>query len=203
MGRHKHRLSNFQCPRCGYTTSVSTHIRDHFNKKKPCPALLSNVVITDDVKNNVLLNRLYIKECNSQIAVECNKVIVFKSATAECDKVNKNQNCVKGKDRPGFIYILQTREHILLKENVYKIGRTENVFQRMCAYPKGSVLLFAEMVNNHCLIETSLIRHLINDESVIHRKDLGNEYFEIDFTNLRTRVYNFLEKADVFFIKKI
>ena len=50
----------------------------------------------------------------------------------------------------NYIYLLQEREFIKTKENVYKIGRTKKEnYKRFHQYPKGSVLLF-QMICNNC-----------------------------------------------------
>lgn len=49
-----------------------------------------------------------------------------------------------------YMYLLQTRESIKTKENVYKVGRTKKEnYERFNQYPKGSRLLF-QMICNNC-----------------------------------------------------
>ena len=75
------------------------------------------------------------------------------------------------------IYIIQTREFIELKRNVYKIGKTcQPIHKRHGQYPKGSLLLFAIP----CINCSSLERNIITlfKEKFIQRTDLGTEYFE-------------------------
>lgn len=51
---------DYECPRCGYHTKYKTHIHKHFyNKHKQCPALKQDIVLTDEVKQYVLDNRIY------------------------------------------------------------------------------------------------------------------------------------------------
>jgi len=88
-----------------------------------------------------------------------------------------------------YIYLLQEREFIKTKENVYKVGRTEKEnHSRFNQYPKGSVLLF-QMSCNDC---KSIERQIINlfKEKFIQRKDIGNEYFEGDFQLMIDIIYS-------------
>ena len=80
-------------------------------------------------------------------------------------------------DKMDYIYLLQTREFIQLKEPVYKIGRTTQLnYERFKQYPKGSILYQQQYCFN--CIETEGILIKIFKETFKHRKDIGNEYFE-------------------------
>ena len=55
-----HSMKPYTCPRCGYTTQHRTSIRNHlFNKTKTCPALENDIVLTDDIREYILANRIY------------------------------------------------------------------------------------------------------------------------------------------------
>lgn len=48
----------FQCPRCGYETKYSNCIEDHlYKRKKPCKTIISDIVLTEDVKKKVIGRR--------------------------------------------------------------------------------------------------------------------------------------------------
>lgn len=49
----------YVCPRCLYETSQKWMIKRHFHSKKPC-AKKTNVILTSDVINEVLVNRIYL-----------------------------------------------------------------------------------------------------------------------------------------------
>ena len=46
---------NYECPRCRFDTQYMHVMRNHFNKKKPCPAITSYIDLTDEVKAYVLV----------------------------------------------------------------------------------------------------------------------------------------------------
>lgn len=88
-----------------------------------------------------------------------------------------------------YIYLLQEREFIKTKEQIYKIGMTrkEN-HERFNQYPKGSVLLFQMICINSKSIESLIIK--IFKEQFKQRKDIGNEYFEGDFNKMTDIIYS-------------
>ena len=54
----KNSFPPYLCPRCGYSTSNKSWMRNHmYTLKKPCPGLTSNVELDDDMKNDILQNR--------------------------------------------------------------------------------------------------------------------------------------------------
>lgn len=78
--------------------------------------------------------------------------------------------------RSGHIYLIYEREFMRLGDNVYKIGRTDNVKRRLTQYPKGSRLLFSIYTPDCLTAERELIRHF--NGAYKHRGDIGREYFE-------------------------
>ncbi len=65
----------YTCTRCGYNTILKGHIRDHFNKRKTlCPAIENDIELTTEIKDYILLNRIYHipkekKELNPQTTI--------------------------------------------------------------------------------------------------------------------------------------
>jgi hypothetical protein len=87
-----------------------------------------------------------------------------------------------------YIYLVQLREFIKTKENVYKLGRTKKEhYIRFNQYPKGSVLLF-QMICNECIsLENCIIKKF--KEKFIHRKEFGREFFEGDYKLMIDELY--------------
>jgi len=78
----------------------------------------------------------------------------------------------------GYIYIIKEREFINSNTNIYKIGRTQDILERVKNYPKNSKLHYTVIVNDVVNTETKLIKLFIYHFN--HRKDIGREYFEGD-----------------------
>lgn len=50
----------YTCPRCEFSTSKKSNIQAHlYDLKKPCPATILDIQLTDDIKKYVLDNRVY------------------------------------------------------------------------------------------------------------------------------------------------
>jgi hypothetical protein len=78
--------------------------------------------------------------------------------------------------RSGNIYLIWEREFLKTRENVYKIGRTDNIKRRLSQYPKGSRLIFSIYTPDCLTSERELIRQFrVTFKS---RTDIGSEYFE-------------------------
>jgi|LakMenE18May11ns_1017448.scaffolds.fasta_scaffold9954712_2 hypothetical protein len=78
-----------------------------------------------------------------------------------------------------YVYMIKTREFVRMNENIFKIGRTEQLnLGRFNSYDKGSVLLFQSICENCRDCEKMIIKKF--KENFIHRTDFGNEYFEGD-----------------------
>lgn len=73
-------------------------------------------------------------------------------------------------------YLVHEREDYIRKINVYKLGKSGDVFSRMSGYPKGSKLVFMSSSSHMLLVENELIKIFSN--IFIQRTDRGREYFE-------------------------
>ena len=95
-----------------------------------------------------------------------------------------------------YIYLLQEREFITTKQNIYKLGKTkqENL-QRFKQYPKGSKLILQQVCYDCDMLETQLIREFKN--KYIHRRDIGNEYFEGDYNEMVKDIHNKITNNDM------
>ncbi len=88
----------------------------------------------------------------------------------------------------NYIYLLQLREFVKTKENVYKVGRTtQENHKRFAQYPKGSVLLFQMICNDCVCVEKDVLEKF--RQNFKQRKDFGNEYFEGDYRNMIDVIY--------------
>jgi hypothetical protein len=83
----------------------------------------------------------------------------------------------------NYVYLLQEREFIKTNEKIYKIGMTTKPnHTRFNQYPKGSILLFQIICNDCCSLEKQILSNF--KSKFILRKDIGNEYFEGNFTEM-------------------
>ena len=84
----------------------------------------------------------------------------------------------------NYIYLLIKKEHILSKQNIYKIGKsTQYNHKRFKQYPSDSILLLQSNCNNCNIIENMII-HLFK-QKYTHMSDIGKEYFKGDFLEMK------------------
>lgn len=85
------------------------------------------------------------------------------------------------------IYLIHEREFITTNKNIYKIGRSTNISNRMMNYPKGSNILLILHVSNCTSIE-NIIKKEFNDKYIL-RKEYGLEYFEGNKDDMITNIF--------------
>ena len=90
-------------------------------------------------------------------------------------KLNESEKCTK-----GYNYIIREREFIRMNEEVYKVGKCEDISKRFKQYPKGSELVKYATVKDRHMSESLMIDNF--KKHFKHRKDIGNEYFEGDIS---------------------
>jgi hypothetical protein len=57
----------YQCIACGFTSQEKDRMRYHLMKRKnPCPKLLNDIILTDEIKEYILQNRVYHLSKNDQ-----------------------------------------------------------------------------------------------------------------------------------------
>lgn len=93
------------------------------------------------------------------------------------------------------IYGIQVREFLDKNEPVYKWGRSKHDdLKRPKQYPKGSKLLLLLGVNDEVIIENIIMTHF--KRKFKQRKDIGTEYFEGDFADMRKTVFGIINDYD-------
>lgn len=89
----------------------------------------------------------------------------------------------------NYIYLIQTREFKNMNQNVYKIGKTkQDNLTRINQYPKGSQLLLQQICHNCDILESLIIKEF--RDKYIHRKDIGNEYFQGCYYEMIKDIHN-------------
>ena len=93
--------------------------------------------------------------------------------------------------KPGYIYLLREREFLKTNEEIYKIGKTINIKNRMPSYAKDSRLYLCF----YCPSDIDAVeKHLISVlERICLRKrtDIGAEYFEGDVHEMMSSLLDY------------
>jgi hypothetical protein len=104
---------------------------------------------------------------------------------------------IKNRFSYGNIYIIQTRE--FLQSDIFKIGRTRfSSNKRLKQYPSQSILIqefnYKGDIN---VCETNILSYLRNHQHIIHRFDLGKEYFEGNIDSIRSAIKERMEHLNI------
>ena len=100
------------------------------------------------------------------------------------------------KMKAEYVYLLQEREFVKTKENIFKVGKTKQVnSKRLNQYPKDTVLLL-QIICSDC---DKTERSILNSFQIKYkqRKDVGNEYFEGDYKTMISGIYDLVTNEDV------
>jgi hypothetical protein len=81
-----------------------------------------------------------------------------------------------------FIYIIQEREFAKSGEDIYKIGKTRGLRNRMGDYPKGSKIKFIIPCDDIDKTERELL--ILFDEQFVRMENIGREYFRGDLRGM-------------------
>ena len=76
------------------------------------------------------------------------------------------------------LYLIHTREFISTNKEIYKIGRSSNIENRVRNYPNGSKILLAMINKNSIQCKKNLIKQF--KLTFTQKQFYGNEYFEGD-----------------------
>ena len=134
-------VKEFSCPRCGYTTSKKSNIKNHLLRKKMCKPMLIDIIpkeyVDEILKGNKTTNdklEKKIKELQEKLTTT---QIDSSSEMEELRKENLRLQSVIDRfnsKNHGHIYIFKNAMFSTLGENIYKVGCSSN--------PKPSILLY-------------------------------------------------------------
>ena len=75
MGRKKE-TNFYTCPRCGYETMSLTCINRHMYKRKnTCSVKIKDIELTEDIKKNVIMNRIYRSDDSQHVSTTHNIIV--------------------------------------------------------------------------------------------------------------------------------
>lgn len=172
------------------------------NKIQKCQ---KKTVIKPRVSNRI---KVVSRKLSENISTKKSKITKgVKTPTSDIsNKIKMNENYSSNIE---YIYLLQEREFLESRINVFKIGKsTQENLKRFKQYPKGSLLLLQSKCSDCHTCETELLQ--LFKKSFIKRSDIGNEYFEgnsYDMINQINKVIldtrNSESKNKEFYIEKI
>jgi len=190
---------NYNCNICKSNFTYQSDYLRHEKTKKHIHMSSENVKtfnINYKEEYNKLLNQNKelnnkIKELISKNEDLTNKNIKFTNDINELNTKFKLLETSSNKElnNTEYIYIIHERTFVKTNANIYKIGKTKNIKNRLNGYSKGSKLLFTIPCNDCSIIETIILNYLKNNQDYYHAKEYGLEYFKCDLNNLINDIY--------------
>ena len=96
----------------------------------------------------------------------------------------------------GFIYIIVVREFAERGEKVYKVGRTQDILERLKSYGRGSKLVFCTFCDFVVDTELEVLKEF--DKNFAKTTRVGNEYFEGELNAMLTLIHSIMIKKSMF-----
>ena len=140
---------------------------------------------------NIELQNIDIELQNKNIELQ-NKFNELKNKFNLLEKIsNKELNNTE------YIYIIHERTFVKTNANIYKIGKTKNIKNRLNGYSKGSKLLFTIPCIDSTIMEKIILKYLKENNEYIQAKEYGNEYFICELNNLMNDIYNLVKQNNL------
>jgi hypothetical protein len=197
--RMQYENNSFFCDKCGKIFSTFFNLKRH---KDTIDCKEFNISEVLDEKNNeeeninenkncievLSINSDNINKINTEIKIASEEEI-YKKYLEENQKYIEKNNIIEEKknlekSQEGYFYIIQLREFIKTKENIYKIGMSNRLEleERMKEYPKFSHKYLELKVNSPKSFETIIKKFF--DFKFKKRIEYGTEYFEGDIDKM-------------------
>jgi hypothetical protein len=187
--------AKFCCIQCEYYTNNQSNLRRHLLTIKH-KEILNLIVFDPECKHQCTkCHKIY----KSQSGLwshkhNCKGVFVQEETIIVQEQINTTK-LIGWKKQSCHIYLLQEREFIKTKENVYKVGKTRQLnFQRFKQYPKGSIVLLHSECHD-CDKSENLILSMLRDKFK-RCPDYGSEYFEGDYIEMKFEINKILYDLD-------
>lgn len=108
---------------------------------------------------------------------------ITKLVEAVATRLPPEKNGGKSDAKHGYVYLLQEREFVDKKEEIYKVGRsTQPNHKRFQSYPKGSKLLYQFTCDDCVKAEKTILQKF--GEMFVQCKDYGTEYFRGNYREM-------------------
>jgi hypothetical protein len=105
---------------------------------------------------------------------------------------NNNSNEIINEDEG--IYLLHTREFINTNKQIYKLGRSNHLENRVKQYPNGSIIMLMLKCKNSKSCKTNLIK--LFKSKFIQKTFYGTEYFEGNNNDMIIEIFKYIYNFD-------
>ena len=155
---------DYTCIRCNHKTKKKTDMRRHlYERKDKCPGSANDIELTDEIKEKILLNRVY--------KIPKPQKNTIKKDKSEISKLTTNEYY-------NYIYLIRPVECVLNNNNIYKVGmsvvKSANFnITRLSSYKLGSELILV----SQCIDANKIENEILIKFNDMFKRAYGNEYF--------------------------
>lgn len=208
-------MLNYQCERCGHTTTSKQAFKRHLNRITTCDPLCQDIDVIalyqkyfpntpEKHRNCSYCNKSFVNKQNLNRHVSSIHQIYYNNAQKLKFSGGSTQPLppVVVENTPpicytGYVYLIHPIEFINSNQTVYKIGHSKsNTVTRVSnGYKKGScviLILESSTPDEH----ESIIKSTLNNTKGI-KLFSGSEYFEGDKNIIKTIILNIVAKANI------
>jgi hypothetical protein len=177
-------VSPYKCCRCGYETIFKAHMYSHlYTKKKCCVPVLSDIELTDEVKEITLRDRRYTKK--KQILTE-----------------DKSTLIVEPSGYTHYVYLVWPKEYIRSNENIFKTGKTVTKIdviniRRVASYGIGSKIILAIECIDSAKVEKEILKVF---KKKFKKHVFGREFFIGDRYEMKKIITDIVHEEDMKYI---
>jgi len=167
--------------------------RHLFDNKKTCPAVLCDIVLTDEIRQYVLDNRVYHIPKVSEKAP--NKIIQVIDKSISANQCGTGPISLTVVAKCEYVYLLYVREFMIRNTPVYKVGRsTQENLKRFSQYPKGSIILLFLACKDCTATEKTLIALFCDKYEQC--TEYGTEYFKGNAEDMMKDMFDTVKNID-------
>lgn len=186
------------CQKCGVTYQHSSSFSKHKAKNTCENQCLKNAekIIINASDNTTVNNYLgaSVEDMNNVVNIITEKLRL--ETEKQLEELKTENERLKARDDvgplakfDGALYIAQTAQFFTSKQNVFKIGRTNQpINNRIQGYDKGCELIYYCKCLDHCDAEAKAKKEFRS--KFIPRTDIGTEFFEGDIDTMISVMQN-------------
>jgi hypothetical protein len=183
-------MTEYSCSICEYTSDQKRHVARHIIKKKSCGIGTREIIeIPIDIKCDFCNKKFSTRETMKQHTKNtCKQKDSIKDTRKELEQKLREKTIIQqidDKEDQGYVYLIKIYPYT---DNIYKIGRTVNLLERLANYKRYKVVFITSCLND-IKCESDLLS--IYRSKMTECKEMGNEYFYGSYREMKNIIQNY------------
>ena len=181
----------FSCSVCGYISCKKDNVVNHINRKKSCgPGIREIVEIPIEIICE-FCNKNFLTKQNLTIHIKnhCKHKDSTKDARIKELEEKLRQKAIihqiNDKEDQSYIYLIKIYP---FSDNIFKIGRTENIKKRLADYKRYKIVFVTSCIND-VQSENEVLK--LFRLKFTECKEMGNEYFYGEYQQMKKAMIDY------------